>query len=258
MSKRLELCLIFFVGCTLNSSPIRDEAKSSGRTANGGSSTGSVSNSVEREDAAALDAESDSDRDPIATGNAGSDADDPSATADASTSDAAGAPAKAPTKPPKDPPKKPADAGPGSGGGSGGPSAAGAGSGGADATDTAGTGGAASDAGPDDGGLRDTLVDQVIDAFQDSGEGTVEIYMLLNDLRRMAATGEDLSAPFVLSLLDAMKKSGICLSDRERCQQICGTIGQDCKQCAADAMCKAALRDTCGPVVAGCYFSPGN
>ena len=252
MSKRLGLGLIFLAGCTLNSSPLRDGS----RNVDGGSSTETINNATRREDATTLDGATPN-GDPLATGSAGSDADSAPATQDASAGDAAGAPAttpSTPTLPAKTPPKVPADAGTSSG--AAGTSAAGGQGGASGAGGTAATPGAG-DAGPIDGGatdVRGTLVDEVFNAFQDRSEGTVEIYMLLAEWRAMAGSGEGLDAPFVTKLLQAMKKSRLCATDRDRCTQICRTIGQDCKPCADDPMCKAALKNVCGPVVAGCFF----
>jgi hypothetical protein len=250
MSKRLELCLVFFVGCTLNASPIHDGSKSVDHSSDDSSRTGSISNAETREDAGVRDAAT-AEGGPISTGSAGSDADDTSTMPDASMNEPAGGAPSMPdntsTTPARNPPKAAAAAGQGGSAAGMGETASGRDAGGA------GAGGA----GPEDAGatnLRGSLIDQVFNAFEARGEGTVESYMLLNDLRRMAVTGEDLSAPFVLSLLNAVKKAGLCLADRQSCAQICATIGQDCKQCAEDATCKSALTEVCGPVIAGCFF----
>jgi hypothetical protein len=61
-----------------------------------------------------------------------------------------------------------------------------------------------------------------------------------------------LNADFVKSVLFSMRTSGMCFRDVRRCVETCVVISQDCKPCAEDAECAAALKEVCGDVLGNC------
>lgn len=111
----------------------------------------------------------------------------------------------------------------------------------------AGEGGTSGDAGTDN--LREALVEAAIEVFRErgrSGDSDPDRW------RDGARSGGSLSPAFVLSILNPMRSTAVCLEATRRCVEACLVIAQDCEPCAADPECAEALADVCGAQIARC------
>jgi hypothetical protein len=113
---------------------------------------------------------------------------------------------------------------------------------GASASGASGAGGA----GASDAGVRDGLIDAVIDA---AGEQDASVPESMSWRSRQ---GSSLTPDFLLPVLNYMRRSNVCWQQTRRCVEVCVLIASDCKPCAADAQCSTALKQVCGATIAAC------